>query len=104
MSNKRQKKKAARLNNCALCGRPLPREQGRRVVGRTGLGVCDKCLRVGLKLTEPPKKSPEWVASGSVLTPQQLVAQGAIKVCCGGGGVRRGNYGLFPQHRCQQHH
>lgn len=73
MSNKRQKKKAARLNNCALCGRPLPREQGRRVVGRTGLGVCDKCLRVGLKLTEPPKKSPEWVASGSVLTPQQLM-------------------------------
>lgn len=56
MSNKRQKKKrAARLNNCALCGRPLPKERGRRVVGSTGLGVCDKCLRVGLKLTEPLK-------------------------------------------------
>ena len=73
MSNKRQKKKAARLNNCALCGRTLPKERGRRVVGRTGLGVCDKCLRVGLKLTEPLKNAPEWMESGNVLTPQQLM-------------------------------
>ena len=60
MSSKRiRKKHSSDWSNCPLCGRPLPLDHRRRVIGSTGRAICTSCLRSaecvkGLCVTKKP--------------------------------------------------
>ena len=73
MSNKRIKKKRAKeWRSCALCGKPLWGQE--RVIGKTGRGVCQDCLRVAGLLLGSGKKETCPVASG-IVTPAQMLRE-----------------------------
>lgn len=72
MTNKRQRKKRQKREACALCGKPLPVGQGRKVVGRTGRGVCARCIDVARRLLVEPEDARVPIHPG-ILTPQQII-------------------------------
>lgn len=78
MSNKRLRKKhAANWSNCPLCGRPLPPDPQRCVVGSSGRAICERCLLVAERIKGiccSPVSVPDN-RSSSLPFPSQILKQ-----------------------------
>jgi len=63
VSSKRiRKKRAKEWNNCPLCGRKLPPDPSRYVVGSSGRAICDHCLQAANRvkgIAKDPASRPE---------------------------------------------
>lgn len=78
MANKRiRKKRSAEWGKCPLCGRPLPADEGQRVVGSTGRAVCTRCLETAQKLITLPLAISKVTAEAPtpVLSPSDVLAE-----------------------------
>lgn len=76
MSNKRiRKKQTQNWGNCPLCGKPLPKEPGKSVVGSSGRAVCTRCLKTVWRLAARPKEATPSHFLPDIRTPAQIVAE-----------------------------
>lgn len=79
MSKKGKKaKKAPEGRHCALCGKVVAEEPREYVVGATGRVVCRDCVEISgkiMQLPQPPKEPQKSLASGTILTPQQIIRE-----------------------------
>ena len=73
MAGKRIKKKKLKFDTCPLCGKPIPSDPDKRVVGRTGQAVCAECFLTSKRILAMPRNQNSTHDSTNIITPREMV-------------------------------
>ena len=73
MAGKRIRKKKLKFDICPLCGKQIPSDPSKRVVGRTGQAVCAVCLSTSSRILEMPRKTNSSPVPTGIITPREMV-------------------------------